>query len=146
MEGGRNVGVTKAQAIGGMLAGRLSTESESVEGPKKKVPTPIAREHSTRAIGSVGCRCQPQDEQVSRFGPEGGNRLSPVGPIPECASLFSCHLLTMLDQSWAKSALDDLALNLAPFQFQFRTNMTDIPKVKNTNCSKESLTSFSLCS
>jgi hypothetical protein len=116
VESGCNVGVTKAQAIVSLLAGRLSTKSKSVEGPKKKVSTPIAREHSARAIGSVGCRCQPQDQQVSRFGSEGGNRFSPVGPIPKCASLFSRHVLTMLDQSRAKSALDDLALYLAPFQ------------------------------
>lgn len=143
MEGGRNVGVMKAQAIVALLAGGLSAKSKSVESLKKKVPAPIAREHSTGAIGSVGGRRQAQDEQVSRLGSQGGNRFPPVGPIPECTSLFSCHLLTMFDQAWAKSALDDLVLNLAPFH---RTNMTDIPKVKNTNCSKESLTSFSLCS
>ncbi len=116
MEGGRNIGVTKAQAIVLLSAGRLSTKSKPVEGAEKKVSTPVTREHSTGAIGSVGRRCQPQDQQVSRSGSERGDGFSPVGPVQKCASLFSSYLLTVLDQTWAKSALDSFPLNSAQFQ------------------------------
>ncbi len=120
MEGSRNIGVTKAQAIVALLAGRLSAKSKSVKGPEKKVSTAVAREHSTGAIGSVGRGRQPQDQQVSRSISERGNRFSPVGPIQECTPLFPCHLLTMLDQAGTKSTLNDLLLNLPQFWFHDR--------------------------
>ena len=116
MEGGRNIGVTKAQAIVSLLAGRLSTKSKPVKGAEKKVSTPVTREHSTGAIGSVGRWCQPQNQQARRSGSERGDGFSPVGPVQKCASLFSSYLLTVLDQTWAKSALDDFLLK--PVQFQ----------------------------
>ena len=116
MEGGRNIGVTKAQAIVLLSAGRLSTKSKPVEGAEKKVSAPVTREHSTGAVGSVGRRCQPQDQQMSRSGSERGNGFSPVGPVQKCASFFSRYLLTVLNQAWGQSALDDFPLN--PGQFQ----------------------------
>jgi len=58
-----------------------------------------------------------REDWIPEFEEPGGRQ---VGPVQKCASLFSRHLLTVLDQAWAKSALDSFPLNSAQFWFHDR--------------------------
>ena len=115
VESGRNSGVQQAQPVFPVLAGWLITKSEPVEGFKKKVPTPVSCEHSTRAIGSMGTWGQPQDEHVGMPNSQRGNRFPPVGAVLECAPLLPGHPLPILYQAGAKTTSHNLFLNFADF-------------------------------
>jgi hypothetical protein len=62
---GGNETVLEVEPVVGMGGGGLVSESKSVEGFVEPFSTAVSREHSPRAIGSVGGGGKPYDEEPS---------------------------------------------------------------------------------
>jgi hypothetical protein len=86
---------------------RLRGETGVVEDGIEKVAGTVAGKGAASAIGAVGSRSQPQDQDTSFFITEGRDGLSPINPIAVSTTLAGGYFLAILAQTGASLAADN---------------------------------------
>src|SRR5262249_3469407 len=91
---------------GSGLVGEAGAEQRRVE----EVARPVAREDPTRAVGTVRRGREPGHENPRLGIAEAGHRTTPVRAVAECSALLRGDLLAPRDETGARAAGDDLAV------------------------------------
>jgi hypothetical protein len=113
MNGCGDVAVDELKTVVAIYGMRLIRKAKAVQGAIKPVSGAVAGEDTTRAIASVSCGCESNDEQPGVQTSETRYGTSPVFLIPEAANLFTRDLLAVGSQPRAKAACFDLVLRPA---------------------------------
>ncbi len=113
MNGCGDVAVNELEAVVAIYGMRLIREAKAVQGAIKPISGAVAGEDTTRAIASVSCGCESNDEQPGVQASQTRYGASPVFLIPEAANLFTRDLLAVGRQTRAEAARFDLVLRPA---------------------------------
>jgi hypothetical protein len=104
----RDVSVGEREAIVEPRRGRLVREAGTVERTVEPVTRAIAREHAARAIATMGCRRETDDEQPCARVAKPADRLCPIALAGEAFRDVLRGRLTTLHESLAPAARGDV--------------------------------------
>jgi hypothetical protein len=110
-----HVSILQRQTISAIRRSRLIGKSRAIERLVKEIAGPIASEHPSRAIRAMRRGRKSQYQKLRARIAEPWNRLAPIIPSEERASLVPRHLFAIPYQSRARATVNDFLIQL--FQF-----------------------------
>lgn len=109
-QGSRNVTALQLEPVCSMPGIGLVGKSGLKQGPKQKIPRPVASKHPSGAIGAVRSGGQPQNQKFCRGVAKAGHGFSPIILVKIHPALFFGYLPAVMNEARAVLAGNDFLL------------------------------------